>query len=97
MNSEGVADVYCGRGCLEERDIGWWPIVRQRIQHPTSLQCGSARLDSFVQGHRADGTNSCAAAGLVLVGHKSTLRYPFGQEPHTAVISSNEPGSNNVQ
>lgn len=28
MNSEGVADVYCGRGCLEERDIGWWLIVR---------------------------------------------------------------------
>ena len=28
MNSEGVAGAYCGRGCLEGRDIGWWLIVR---------------------------------------------------------------------
>ena len=99
MNSEGVADAYCGRGCLEGRDIGWWLIVRH---NPDGLRGGvlpSARLEpfEFVQGHRADGTDSCAAASLVLVGHKSTLRYPFGQQPHTAVISSNELNSNNVQ
>ena len=27
MNSEGVADAYCGRDCLGGRDIGWWLMV----------------------------------------------------------------------